>query len=311
MNKKQMIKVLQNYGMPDSDIEKLFKVHKRRFYSTPKGYPDSHSITKNLIGLLPQCNTQFFGLEPKAADVAAAAVIQELTHNPEYPWYWLSKDLIKDLELTDRLDEIPKTVEFPKCAVLVFPENQIKTSTGFIKLICYSLQSKEDSQIKEVDGISIEDMERDFVLNWCGLESSYAFNGGTLTLKLSKNTLSINYGDYEPTINLTNDSVKDVELCQSLLINILIYTQVLEPQVFKAKRFLRKGFGKTSSYSDVLFIGAKYQPANSRQQKVTIDARPMSQWRRGYWNRCNAEQDSKDYEWNFVQPELMDLKTDT
>lgn len=303
-------KFLQHLGYSEDKIESLFKAHRRQFSPKPKGYPSAKDITDIIVALVFQGNTQFIGKEPQAADDAACVVINELNLHPEYPWYWLSKDLVEDLGLTDRPNEIPKTIALPKCGVIILPKKTFKTSTGFVQVFCYDLTAKSDVKIEEYEGIKLEDIERDFVLHWCALEDSEqsALNGGILSLTLSDETLKVDYGNYEPTINLTNDSEKDIELCESLLLNALVYAQAIEPEVFTAERNRKVGFGATSTRSTPLYIGGNYQPAYNKQKGTGTQASPSIHWRRGHWHRYAVGKGRKERAWRFVQPQLINAK---
>lgn len=305
-------KLLQHTGVPKDKIESLFKIHRRQFSLNLKGYPSAKDITDSVVGLVFQGNTNFIGKEPQAADDAACVVINELNLHPEYPWYWLSKDLVEDLGLTDRPNEIPKTIALPKCGVIILPKKTFKTSTGYVQIFCYDLTAKSDVKIEEYKGIELKDIERDFVLHWCALEDSdqSALNGRILSLTLSDETLKVDYGDYEATLNLTNDSEKDVELCESLLLNALVYAQAIEPEVFTAERTRKVGFGATSTRSTPLFIGGNYQPAYNKEKGIGTHASPSIHWRRGHWHRYTVGKGRKERAWRFVQPLLINVKAD-
>lgn len=306
-HRDEVKKSLQAFGLSKERIYQLFTLHDRKFSPIPKGYPKPEYIINQLISLVMQRKPELYGLELKAADEAACVIIHELTEHPEYPWYWLSKDLVTDLSLTDRPDAIPSTIALPRCSVIVLPNKTLKTSTGYVDFFCYDLVSRADVK---ADGI--EDANMDFHLAWCAVEAYPAsyINAGLLSLSFSDRSLKINYGDYDPTINPTVDSEKDIELCASVLLNILVYAQAIEPEVFAAERTRKVGFGTDSTRSIPLFIGKDYQPAYNTEKGTGSHASPAVHWRRGHWHRYAVGKGRKERAWRFVQPQLINVKPD-
>jgi hypothetical protein len=314
---KSLESILQDFskiGMSADSIERLQKMHRRKFSPEPIGYPKPKDIAKLL--LLNSLQSPELAHDP--CQMGIIFTMNGMGSNPSYPWYWLAEDLAFDFVKTDPPTEIPHRIALPNTGFLILPLDSLKTSTGEIAAICYHLVQPGETpkfnlisrdKAKSSMSIPIKDNHDGYRLAWVGAEMSGYLLGGIVGLVFDDTARSLKV-DTEGFDALMDEETEknEADRCLSLLLSVLVYANQNESEATNqiAKSL---GFGKPKENTKNLafrpiYIGREYKSV-IRQPGTGTHASPKMHWRRGHWKTVAVGEGRIGREWRFISPTLV------
>jgi hypothetical protein len=224
------------------------------------------------------------------------------------------------MALIDPPDQIPSDIVLPPQALLILPQESLKTSTGSLAYIAYTLIKGGQkcsityySRQRQPIIHELPAMEFDQIL-WFGMESGGMQFGGRTGLMPHDGCYQIIRETFEGKDSGDSQAEREEsDRVLAVLLNSLIYSQLSEPSKLHP---VSLGYGKTlhntkprkSRPQKPIIIGENYESLIS-EDRGGRNASPKTHWRRGHWRRSPVGQGRTARVWRLIKPSLVNLPT--